>query len=159
MHRAPSLEGCFSYPRTRRLRKWACTPSFLTQPNPLLSLHWWYDGHPSPQQDHIARIFGWSDSYVKLPQVPISYSLIQETDYCPLRVSIAVMKHQEQVVEEKGLFGLHFHNMNHHWRKSGQELKLGRRQELMQRPWRGAAYWLAPHGFLSLLNRTQSLEP
>jgi hypothetical protein len=25
------------------------------------------------------------------------------------------------------------------------------RQELMHRPWRGAAYWLAPHGLLSLL--------
>jgi len=29
-------------------------------------------------------------------------------------------------------------------------------QELMQRPWRGAAYWLAHCGFLSLLSyRTQ----
>jgi hypothetical protein len=26
------------------------------------------------------------------------------------------------------------------------------RQELMQRLWRGAAYWLAPHGFFSLLS-------
>jgi hypothetical protein len=26
------------------------------------------------------------------------------------------------------------------------------RQELMQRPWRGAAFWLAPHGLLSLLS-------
>jgi hypothetical protein len=26
------------------------------------------------------------------------------------------------------------------------------RQELMQRPWRSAAYWLAPHGLLSLLS-------
>ena len=24
------------------------------------------------------------------------------------------------------------------------------RQELMQRPWRGAAFWLVPHGLLSL---------
>jgi hypothetical protein len=30
------------------------------------------------------------------------------------------------------------------------------RQELMQKPWRGAAYWLASHGLLSLLSyRTQ----
>jgi hypothetical protein len=30
------------------------------------------------------------------------------------------------------------------------------RQELMQKPWRGAAYWLAPHGLFSLLSyRTQ----
>jgi hypothetical protein len=34
------------------------------------------------------------------------------------------------------------------------------RQELMQRPWRGAAYWLAPHGLLSLLcYRTQDHQP
>jgi hypothetical protein len=26
------------------------------------------------------------------------------------------------------------------------------RQELMQRPWRDTAYWLAPHGLLSLLS-------
>jgi hypothetical protein len=25
-------------------------------------------------------------------------------------------------------------------------------QEVIQRPWRGAAYWLAPHGLLSLLS-------
>jgi hypothetical protein len=30
----------------------------------------------------------------------------------------------------------------------------------MQRPWRGAAYWLAPHGLLSMLSyRTQDLQP
>jgi hypothetical protein len=30
----------------------------------------------------------------------------------------------------------------------------------MQRPWRGAAYWLAPCGLLSLLsNRTQNHQP
>ena len=34
------------------------------------------------------------------------------------------------------------------------------RQELMQRPWKGAAYWLAPHGLLSLLsNRPQHNQP
>ena len=35
-----------------------------------------------------------------------------------------------------------------------QELKRGRtwRQEPMQRPWRGAAYWLVPQGLLSLLS-------
>ena len=26
------------------------------------------------------------------------------------------------------------------------------KQELMQRPWRGATYWLAPEGLLSLLS-------
>ena len=34
------------------------------------------------------------------------------------------------------------------------------RQELMQWPWRSAAYWLAPHGLLSLLSdRTQDHLP
>jgi hypothetical protein len=34
------------------------------------------------------------------------------------------------------------------------------RQELMQRPWRGAAYWFAPHGLLNLLcYRTQDYHP
>ena len=34
------------------------------------------------------------------------------------------------------------------------------RQELIQKPWRGAAYWLAPHGLLSLLSyRTQDHQP
>jgi len=34
------------------------------------------------------------------------------------------------------------------------------RQELMQRPCRDAAYWLAPHGLLSLLScRTQDHQP
>jgi hypothetical protein len=34
------------------------------------------------------------------------------------------------------------------------------RQELMQRPWRDAAYWLASHGLLSLLSyRTQGHQP
>ena len=34
------------------------------------------------------------------------------------------------------------------------------RQELMERPWRNAAYWLAPHGLLSLLSySTQDHQP
>jgi hypothetical protein len=34
------------------------------------------------------------------------------------------------------------------------------RQEMMQRPWKGAAYWLAPHGLLGLLSyRTQDHQP
>jgi hypothetical protein len=45
---------------------------------------------------------------------------------------------------------------------SGQELKQDRNLELelMQKPWRGAAYWLAPHDLLSLLSyRTQDHQP
>ena len=34
------------------------------------------------------------------------------------------------------------------------------RHELMQRPWRGAAYWLAPYVLLSLLSyRPQNHQP
>jgi len=50
---------------------------------------------------------------------------------------------KKQVEEEKGLFSSHSHIAVHHQRKSGLELKQVRKQELMQRPWRVAAYWLA----------------
>jgi hypothetical protein len=48
--------------------------------------------------------------------------------------------------------------------KGGQDRNSHRagtwRQELMQWPWRGAAYWLASPGLLSLLShRTQDYEP
>jgi hypothetical protein len=37
------------------------------------------------------------------------------------KVAIGLLKHhdQEEVVEEKGLFALHFHIAVHFWRKSG----------------------------------------
>jgi hypothetical protein len=45
-------------------------------------------------------------------------------------------------------------------KKSGLELKQVRKQELMQRPWRDVPYWLASHGFLSLLSyRTKTTSP
>jgi hypothetical protein len=45
-------------------------------------------------------------------------------------------------------------------RKSGLELKQLRKQELMQRPWRDALYWLASPGLLSLLSyRTKTTSP
>jgi hypothetical protein len=72
-----------------------------------------------------------------------------------LRVSTAVTKHHDQEASwgGKGLSGLYFHNYVHHQRKSGQELhRAGTwRQELMQRPWKGAVYWLVSYGLLSLL--------
>ena len=44
---------------------------------------------------------------------------------------------------------------------STREVRVGtRRQELIQRLWRSAAYWLVPHGLLSLLSySTQTTSP
>ena len=77
----------------------------------------------------------------------------------------AVMKHHDQKASwgGKGLLGLHFSIAVHQWRKkSGQELSRAGswRQELMQRPRRGAAYWFASHGLLSSpFYRTQDQQP
>jgi len=48
-----------------------------------------------------------------------------------VRVSTAATKHHDQKASwgGKGLFGLHFHITVHHQRKSGQELKQGRKLE------------------------------
>ena len=60
----------------------------------------------------------------------------------------------------KGLFSLHFHIAIDHQRRSGLELKQIRKQELMQRPWRDATYWLASPDLLSLLSfQTQDYQP
>jgi hypothetical protein len=52
----------------------------------------------------------------------------------------------------KGLLSLYFQIIVHHLEKSGQKLKQDWKEELMQRPWRDVAYWLASYGFLSLLS-------
>jgi hypothetical protein len=73
-----------------------------------------------------------------------------------VRVSIAAKKHHDQTPSGggKSLFCLHFHTL--FIAKGSQNMnssKVGTwRQELMQRPWRGAAFWLAPCGLLSLLS-------
>ena len=72
-----------------------------------------------------------------------------------VKVTIAMMRdhYQQQVEEERVCFvtlsllvpqleEVRVRNLN----KAGTW-----RQELMQGPWRSAAYWLAPHGLLSLL--------
>ena len=52
------------------------------------------------------------------------------------------------------------HTALYHQGKSGLELMQVRKQELMQRPWRDAHYWLASPGLLSLLSyRTQDYQP
>jgi hypothetical protein len=71
-------------------------------------------------------------------------------------------KHHDQEASwgGKGLFSLHFRIAVDHQRKSGLELKQGRKQELMQRPWRDVTYWLASPGLLSLGSyRTQNYQP
>jgi hypothetical protein len=81
-----------------------------------------------------------------------------------VRVTIAEMKHydQRQVGEENvylaststTLFIIAgSQDRNSNWAGTW-------RQELRQRPWKGAAYWLALHGLLSLLsNRIQNHQP
>ena len=67
---------------------------------------------------------------------------------------------QEASCRGKGFLNLHFHIVVPHQRKSGLELKQVRKQELMQRPWRGVTYCLASPGLLSLLSyRTQDYQP
>jgi hypothetical protein len=63
--------------------------------------------------------------------------------------------HDQRNSERKDLLSLCFHFAVHHQRKSGQELKQGRNLEAGAgaEAKEGAAYWLAPHGLLSLLSR------
>ena len=69
---------------------------------------------------------------------------------------------KKQFREDKGLSGSPF--ISQSIIKGIQDMNSSRaetwRQGLMQRPWKGAAYWLAPHGLLSLLSyRTQDHQP
>ena len=64
-----------------------------------------------------------------------------------VRVTIAVMKHHDQSnLGRKGFIGLHCIIRRSQDRNSNRAGT--RRQELMQRPWRKAAYWLAQPGTL-----------
>jgi len=76
-----------------------------------------------------------------------------------VRVSIAVTKHDEKASRGgKGLFSCHFITERSQDRNSNPTGTWG--QDLMQRPWRGAGCWLAPHSLLSLLSyRTQDHQP
>ena len=68
-------------------------------------------------------------------------------------------KKKNQAGEERVLFSLHFLIAVYHQRKSDRNSNSTRtwKHELMQRLWRGAIYWFAPHGLLSLLSyRTTS---
>jgi hypothetical protein len=59
-----------------------------------------------------------------------------------VRVSILAQNimTKKQVGEERVYSAYTFHIAIHHQRKSGLELKQVRKQELMQRPWRGVTY-------------------
>jgi hypothetical protein len=64
---------------------------------------------------------------------------------CPRRVTIDAMKHHHQKKPgEERLTHFTWYSIIEGC-QTGQELKQGRtwRQELMQRPWRSAAYWIA----------------
>ena len=52
----------------------------------------------------------------------------------------------------EGLFSLRFHNTVHHQKKSEEEIKQGKDLEAGAdaKARRGAAYWLVPHGLLTL---------
>jgi len=67
-----------------------------------------------------------------------------------VRVTIAMMKHGDQSNLGRKEFiwlTLPYHQSPLKGLRTGTS-----RQELMQRPWRNAAYWLAPHSLLSLLS-------
>jgi hypothetical protein len=69
-----------------------------------------------------------------------------------LKVTIAVIKHHDQNASwgGKGLFGFHFHTAIHHGRKSGQELKQGRKLEAgaNANAMESSVYWLLWPAFL-----------
>jgi hypothetical protein len=68
-------------------------------------------------------------------------------------VSTAAVKHHDQVGEE-GVYSV-YTSISLFIIEGSQDRNSSRagtwRQELMQRSWRDAAYWLVPHGLLSLL--------
>jgi len=81
-----------------------------------------------------------------------------------VRDAIAVMKHYEQKQGDKEKVLLACKSTSLFTNGGSQDRNSHRagtwRQELMQRPWRGAAYWLALHGLLSLLSyRTRTTSP
>jgi hypothetical protein len=67
---------------------------------------------------------------------------------------------KKQVGEERVYSAYILHIAINHQMMSGLELKQVRKQELKQKPWRDALYWLASPGLFSLLSyRTQDYQP
>ena len=88
------------------------------------------------------------------PSVPSSTYFSFFIFYSIVPVTITSLTRHHEHLGEKGLFYPQFHMTVHYQSsESGNSSKAGTwRQELMQRPWRGAAYWLAPHSLLSPLS-------
>jgi hypothetical protein len=94
-------------------------------------------------------------------------TIIQKSNFSIMSFSVRVTTAMKNTMTKtaqggKGLFSLHFHIAVHHCRKSGRNSNRAGtlRKELMQKSWRGAAYWLAPYGLFSLLSyRTQDRLP
>ena len=84
-------------------------------------------------------------------------SVLQLFTLLIVRVPFAVIKHydQKQLEEQKVYFILWLNSL------SSREVRAGPwRQELMQRPWRDAAYWPAPPGLLIFHSyRTRTISP
>lgn len=79
-----------------------------------------------------------------------------------VRVAAAMVQYHDQSNLGRRGFLFCFHISDHHLKESGRNSKRAGtwRQELVQRPWRRVASWLAPHGLLSLLfYRTQDHQP
>ena len=81
-----------------------------------------------------------------------------------VRVSIAAMKHYDlKVIGKERIYVAHT-STSLFIIEGSQDRNSNRagtwRQELMQRPWRGAAHWLALHGLLNLISyKTQDHHP
>jgi hypothetical protein len=98
-----------------------------------------------------------------LTEAPPDLSLLHPFFPLLIRVTIAVMKHHDHKQLQKERFYSAYistilliieGSRNRSSNRAGAW-----RQELMQRPWKSAGYWGAPHGLLSLLSYTNQDQP
>lgn len=85
---------------------------------------------------------------------------LQHLSHVLVRVTIAVIKHRDQKQLEEEKFYLAYNSSSQSIIESGTQAG-ALRQELLQRPWRHTAYWLAPHCLFSLtsLDTPRSTSP
>ena len=87
--------------------------------------------------------------------ISVSYRLNWEALPVLVRVSLAWKKHHDQKASASILLFIIEESQDRKSNRAGSW-----EQELMQKPWRDAAYWLAYPGLLSLLSyRTQNHQP